>query len=144
MERSIHRFLNRLLSAQAMKMISSLIEHISLQYLISPNVHFPFRLFLFEQWSSMPPSNVVEVSPSHRSRFALICPIENTLAQLIIAKNTNIDLIKKYEEKKLEEHRYVQLPSPALSPVDFPSDVNRRSSTNVRKCRTIFSNEWTN
>jgi hypothetical protein len=28
------------------------------------------------------------------------------LAQLILAKNTNIDLIKKYEEKKLEEHRY--------------------------------------
>jgi hypothetical protein len=31
--------------------------------------------------------------------------LENTLAQLVIAKNTNIDLIKKYEEKKLEEHR---------------------------------------
>ncbi|CAF4402348.1 unnamed protein product, partial [Rotaria magnacalcarata] len=29
---------------------------------------------------------------------------QNTLAQLVIAKNTNIELIKKYEEKKLEEH----------------------------------------
>jgi hypothetical protein len=33
--------------------------------------------------------------------------LENTLAQLVIAKNTNIDLIKKYEEKKLEEHKYL-------------------------------------
>ncbi len=33
--------------------------------------------------------------------------LENTLAQLVIAKNTNIELIKKYEEKKLEEHRYL-------------------------------------
>jgi hypothetical protein len=32
--------------------------------------------------------------------------LENTLAQLFLAKNTNIELIKKYEEKKLEEHRY--------------------------------------
>lgn len=31
--------------------------------------------------------------------------LENTLAQLTIARNTNIELIKKYEEKKLEEHR---------------------------------------
>jgi hypothetical protein len=31
--------------------------------------------------------------------------LDNILAQLVIAKNTNIDLIKKYEEKKLEEHR---------------------------------------
>ncbi|CAF3350147.1 unnamed protein product [Rotaria socialis] len=33
---------------------------------------------------------------------------QNTLAQLVIAKNTNIELIKKYEEKKLEEHRCEQ------------------------------------
>ncbi|CAF1239881.1 unnamed protein product [Adineta ricciae] len=33
---------------------------------------------------------------------------ENILAQLAIAKNTNIELIKKYEEKKLEEHRCEQ------------------------------------
>ena len=35
-----------------------------------------------------------------------IC-LENTLAQLIVAKNTNIELIKRYEEKKLEEHKYI-------------------------------------
>jgi hypothetical protein len=35
--------------------------------------------------------------------------LENTLAQLVIAKNSNIDLIKKYEEKKLEEHKYLIL-----------------------------------
>lgn len=33
---------------------------------------------------------------------------QNTLAQLTIARNTNIELIKKYEEKKLEEHRCEQ------------------------------------
>ncbi|CAF1024585.1 unnamed protein product [Rotaria sordida] len=33
---------------------------------------------------------------------------QNTLAQLVIAKNTNIELIKKYEENKLEEHRCEQ------------------------------------
>lgn len=33
---------------------------------------------------------------------------ENTLAQLVLAKNANIELIKKYEEKKLEEHRCEQ------------------------------------
>ena len=36
--------------------------------------------------------------------FVFFC-LENILAQLVIAKNTNIDLIKKYEEKKLEEHK---------------------------------------
>ncbi|CAF0730139.1 unnamed protein product [Adineta steineri] len=33
---------------------------------------------------------------------------QNILAQIVIAKNTNIELIKKYEEKKLEEHRCEQ------------------------------------
>jgi len=31
--------------------------------------------------------------------------LDNILAQLVLAKNTNIDLIKKFEEKKLEEHK---------------------------------------
>jgi len=33
---------------------------------------------------------------------------DNILAQLVLAKNTNIDLIKKFEEKKLEEHKCEQ------------------------------------
>ncbi len=51
-------------------------------------------------------SNDVDVSLFINREKLLEIFLENTLAQLVIAKNTNIDLIKKYEEKKLEEHKY--------------------------------------
>lgn len=62
--------------------------------------------FQLEIWRLMQYLNDVDVSLFMNWERLSEIFLENTLAQLVIAKNTNIDLIKKYEEKKLEEHKY--------------------------------------